>query len=298
MNESKLDRIFSRIEAANKVREATEHNSTVDVSGDSPRHLNVWLAGYKSLGEDSAKVIFGSTEEITPAQVIAAVPSVTDGKMTAYAPSFTPIEANSKIGSARVHYASIFAVKPRVHFQKATNDVLANYKMISSTEYLDVNLQKVWERKDINGEPYLVRVNEMNPEEILRTSLMAKTDSSFQVNSDSFVLSKDAEAGDYVEFFALAESDDGNGEVCPFMDVAEVTANYGDALDVVIKDGTFESKATIPAHAVRSVAKVTAGASVNRQQVMDYLYKAFGERYKDIILKTGAFDVDSKGKAR
>lgn len=285
MKSTKLDRVFQKLDA--KLAASKETATKVKTS-------DVWLAGFKSLGEHSAKIILGSTSEITRDQAMVVVPEVTDGEMTAYAPSFTQVEGSTKLGETTVFYASVFAVKPRVFFQKATDDVLSNYKMISSTNYLDVDLQKVWERKDINGVPYLIRMNELDPEQILKTSLMAKTDASYKVNSDNFLLTHSVTPGDYVEFFALSVSDE-TGDFCPFLDVAEVKANYGDALEIEVKDGTYSSKATISAHAVKTVAKVTPGTT--RQQVMDYLYKAYGDKYKEIILKTGGFGVDSRGKS-
>lgn len=277
MKNDKLDRILSKLEQG------------LNTSGT--RDNDVWLAGYNALGENSARLIFGGVGEIRQDQVLAAVQNVTDGEMTAYAPSFAPLEMSARIGDSNIHYASIFAVKPRVHFLKATEDVIARCKVISSTSYLDTELGKVWDRKEINGESYLVRVNDMSPEDILKVSLMAKTDASFKVNSDTFLVTHNAKPGDYVEFFATEVHEN---HVQPFMDVAKVTANHGNALDIEIADGTFNSKATIPAHAVRTVAKVHEGTT--RQDVMDFLFKAYGDKYKEIILERSGFGVNKNGK--
>lgn len=288
MKSNKLDRIFDRLESAHKREQLNASLQTI------PSHI--WLAGYKSLGENSARVILGSTESITPDQVVKAVPNLTDGKMTAYIASFTNINCSGKIGDANIHYASVFAIKPKLTYQKATDDVLSNYKMLSNTEYLDTTLQKVWERKEINGESYLFRVNELNPEDILKTTLMAKTESTYKVNSDNFILSHDAKVGDYVEFFAMAPSADDKDTLVPFMDVAEVVANRGDCLDITVKEGEFVANATIPAHAVRTVAKSNDDKPLTRQQVMDFLYRCYGDKYKEIIEKTGGFGVNKDGK--
>lgn len=274
MRNSKIDRILDKVEA--------KINKTTTVSDNN---INVWLAGYKTLGENSARLILGSTSPLTQDQITVAVPNLTNEEMTAYAPSFSNIEMTSRVSDTDIYYSNVFAVKPRVYFKKATNEVMAKCKMISSTSYLDTELEKVWERRDINGESYLVRVNEMNPEEILKVSLMAKTDQGFKVNVDSFVMTANAKQGDFVEFFATEMNND---YIQPFMDVAEVTNNNGDSLDIIIKDGSFNSKATIPAHAVRTVAQVTAGTT--RQQVLDYLFRAYGDKYKEIILKRSGFD--------
>lgn len=289
---SKLDRIYERYS------KKTEHLKANISNEDDERSKHIWLAGYKSLGENSARLILGSTQDITEDAARYAVPSLTDGEMTAYTASFSPIymEQPNVPNDAKLHYASVFAVKPALHFRKATDKVLSKCKLIGNTQYLDTELENIWERKEVNGETYLVRKNENTPEKILKSALMAKTDSSYKVNSDSFLITHSVKPGDYVQFFALTASVDDKGCMCPFMDVAKVTSNNGDTLGIEIEEGTFNSKATISSHAVRTVIK--AGANTTRQDVMDYLYKAFGDKWKDIVIKTGAFNVDGKGNVK
>lgn len=291
MRSTKLDGVFRRLDEVRKRQEAIEANAasasiyrTNDVNNGK-----VWLASYRTLGDNSAKVILGSIAPITATIASNAVPYLTDGKMSAYVASFSSLNSTTRLGSTTIHYGSVFAVKPKLQFQRATDEVIAKYKMLGNTQYLDVELEKVWDRKEINGESYLVRVNELNPEEILRTSLMARTETSYKVSPDAFVVTRDAMPNDFVEYFGLyasVESDD----LFPFMDVAKVIANNGDSLSVQVEDGACITDAILPADCVRTVVKSSSEERhLTRQEVLDFLYKCYGPKYKEIIQKTGAF---------
>jgi len=278
----KLDRILAKFESASR-REAGISDT------DYERAKNVWMASYKTLGDYSARIILASTEPITKEQARIAVPELTEGEMNAYVASFTqlPVRENNLGNKTDFFYASVYAVKPMAHFKKADESTMESLAAITATQYLDVDLQQVWDKKEVNGEAFLVRVNENNPEEILKTALMASTEASYRMKSDDFIVTHAAKPGDFVQFFSLQASVDNTGNLIPQMDVATVESNNGDNLEISITEDGYKSTATISAHAVNHV--ITASEGTTRQDVMDYLYKAFGDNWKEIVKQTGAF---------
>jgi len=289
-NLSRLNSITAKF--INKSKQVELNATDVDM-----RDANgIWLAGYHKLGDFSGRLILGSTNEITEAQTKLAVPALTQQAMNAYGPSFTTIKVEQKAklaGSAPIHYASVIGIKPAAIYREASTEVLAKCKVISALQYLDTELDKVWDKKEIAGKPYLVRMNEADPEEILKSALLANTDSNYRTDCDNFILTSGARPGNFVHFFGMTATVDETGNLTPFMEVAQVVENHGDSLAIRIEENGFTQDAIISAHAVKSV--IVASGEMNRQDVLDYLYKAYGPQWAELVKQTGAFGVDSKG---
>lgn len=286
-----LDRLSNITASFNeKVKQYELNASDADIANAK----GVWLAAYKPLGKNSARLILGSVNEITEAQARMVVPSLTNNEMTAYAASFTAIQTEEKahlLGAAPIHYASIHASRPSTQYVKfeARKD---KCKALAGLQYLDTELDCVWEKKDIGGKPYLYRKNENNLEDVLKACLLANTDVSYRGQADNFILTANAKPGDFVEFFGMEE--DVNGNVTPFMDVAQVAQNNGNSLNIEIEQDGYKQDAIISAHAVKNV--ITAKAGTSRKEVLDFLVRCYGERFGEILRQTGAMQEPALGE--
>lgn len=272
-----------------KVKQYQLNASDADVANAN----GIWLAAYKPLGENSARLILASVNEITEAQAKMAVPSLTNNEMTAYGASFVNIKTEEKaqlMGSAQIHYASVHALRPPVQYVDFNNRK-DKCKALAGLQYLDTELDCVWQKKEIAGKPYLYRKNENNLEDILRTCLFANTDVTYRSQSDNFISTANAKKGDFVEFFGMEE--DENGNVTPFMDVAQVTDNNGDSLGIEIEQDGYKQDAIISAHAVKNV--ITAKAGTTRKEVLDYLIRAYGSRFGEILKQTKSMNSPALG---
>lgn len=274
-------------------QEKVKHFELNASDADVANAQGVWLAAYKPLGENSARLILASVNEITEAQAKMVVPSLTDNEMSAYGPSFVEIKTEDKahlLGAAPIHYASIHASRPPMQY--VTFDARKDKcKALAGLQYLDTELDCVWQKKDIAGKPYLYRKNDNNLEDVLKACLLANTDISYRDQADRFICTANANEGDYVEFFGMEE--DENGNVTPFMDVAQVTSNNGNSLGIEIEQNGYKQDAVISAHAVKNV--ITAKAGTSRQDVLDYLVRAYGERFGEILKQTGAMTSPALG---
>lgn len=246
-----------------------------------------WIASFYPLGEHSARVILGSTRPITPIVAKSCVEHATQFKLQPFLASFTPLDTSEK----NIYYASVCASSTNLitlPVNGETDDIMS---MITATTFMDTQLNKVWERRDIGGQQYYVRANDEAPEDILQATMLASTDTRFRVQPDKFVITSDAKPGDYVRFFGLMASanSEGSREFVPFMEVAQVEANENNVLSICIKENGYESKAKISAHACTQVIKVEAtGDAMNttRKDVIDYLSKVYPEPYVNVVKET------------
>ena len=272
-----------------KVKKFELNASDADVANAQ----GIWLAAYKPLGDNSARLVLASVNEITEPQAKMVVPSLTDNELSAYGPSFTKIETEEQaqsFGKPTINYASVIAVRPPMTYVEYDARA-AKCKALAGLQYLDTELDCVWQKKDIAGKPYLYRKNDNNLEDVLKACLLANTDVVYRNQADNFVITANTKEGDYVEFFGMEE--DENGNVTPFMDVAQVTSNNGDSLGIEIEQNGYKQDATISAHAVKN--SITAKAGTTRQEVLEYLVRAYGERFGEILKQTGAMTSPALG---
>ena len=245
-----------------------------------------WIAAFYPLGEHSARVILGSTRPISPMVAKSCVEHSTQFKLQPFLASFTPVDTSDK----DIYYASVCASSTNLitlPVNGETDDIMS---MITATTFMDTQLNKVWERRDIGGQQFYVRANDENPEDILQATMLASTDTRFRVQPDKFIITRDAQPGDYVRFFGLnASTQEGSREFTPFMEVAQVEANENNVLSICIKEDGFESKAKISAHACTDLIKVeSAGDAMDttRKDVIDYLSKVYPEPYVNVVKET------------
>jgi hypothetical protein len=238
----------------------------------------VWLAGFTSCGSNTARIIVASPEQISVRDAVKLVQEVvasSNSSMNAYAPSFTPLESEIH---ANMNFASIHAYKPRYQLRPVDEKTMANCHAITATSYMDTELNSVWERKEINGQQFLVRANDDDPTNVLNTALLASTSTDARVNADGFIMK--ASAGDFVVYFALEAGQDGVDNK-PFLDVAQVKEVTGDTVKIELEDKGYKAEATL--HAASIVCVVTGSAALDgtksRADIIEFLKECYPQGY-------------------
>lgn len=236
------------------------------------------LVGYAALGERSARLIFASSAPIQLEDARNFVFEATDHKLIPIAASFAASNGCDEMGR---HYATLIASRAAVLMEPF--DSQDNTKVCmnaSATVFLDQNLGCTWERKSVDGKDYLVRSNAEDIDAVLKTAMTASAD--MRVDADDFKMP--ITAGSYVRFLGM------EGEFgVPFIEVGEVMEVNAAAgtMKLAIEDNGTRIETEVPIHAALSLVPVEAASS--RQEVLEFLYRAYGPKWKEIVNQTGAF---------
>lgn len=237
-------------------------------------NFGIFTAAYEKLGDNSAKLIIGSSSPLTADRVRAYVFDITSHKMLPSMDTMTITEDKRK----GVFYASVFVHRSPVQLKPVNEVNLKSFTQINANSYLDESMSTVWSRVDKDGVPYFVRQNDEKVEDILEAAQKC-TANVMRASARDFALK--AQVGDHIEFFAMDENGlTGKG-------LGKVDKINTDKLDVTVGEGEEELKVSIPASAIIRVVPMAAASSI--EEVIKYLEDAYPDAYKERLkeLKQG-----------
>ena len=238
--------------------------------GSKPR--TCWVAAATPCGKVTARIIVASLEPFTVADAVAAIHSNLNNKVIPFAQSFTPIQSEAH---PNLMFASVHGYRCSHHVRPADEANMANCQAITASTYLDVEMQNVWERKEIGGKQYLMRANDDDLEEVMGIALTASVAREAMVPVDGFTLT--ANPGDMVLFFATEQTEDG---IKPYMDVAKVTEVTGSSVGITIEEGGHKASAYLPAASIVNILEAAAlDGNTSRADILEFLAECYGPEY-------------------
>lgn len=248
-------------------------------SNRSENKATCWVAGVSSCGDHTSRVIVASPSPITVQAAVKCVADATNGAVVAFPPSFFRLESEAH---PNTFFASIHAYKNAYKVRPVTPETMKNCAAITASSYLDTELNSVWEKQEIDGVQYLVRANDDNPTEVLQTSLLASVEPHARIDSEGFTI--EANAGDYVTYFALEAADQVGGEVTPYIDVARVKSVAGDSVTIELEEAGYTAEATIKdASIVNVVTAAALDGETSRKDVIDFLKQCYPAEYAQVL---------------
>lgn len=238
--------------------------------GSKPR--TCWVAAATPCGKVTARIIVASLEPFTVADAVAAIHANLNNKVIPFAQSFTPIQSEAH---PNLMFASVHGYRCSHHVRPADEANMANCQAITASTYLDVEMQNVWERKEIGGKQYLMRANDDDLEEVMGIALTASVAREAMVPVDGFTLT--ANPGDMVLFFATEQTEDG---IKPYMDVAKVTEVTGSSVGISIEEGDHKASAYLPASSIVNILEAAAlDGNTSRADILEFLAECYGPEY-------------------
>jgi len=227
--------------------------------------LGLYLDSCIPLGKNSAKLVVGSSTEITLPTIKKFIFDVTNHKLIPYGGSFIPYKKENKI-----FRAGIIAYRSG-RIEKCVEDN-SHLIQVSGNTYLDMQVNEIWEKEDIDGTPFFIKTNTEDIDQILQdvSYITASTNVRNEANINNFIpiFSKN----DWIEFFTLKDGKPG---------IAIGQINNIDK-EVEVSIGDLRTK--VPVHAITRVIK--SSDQVNSiADVIKFLKKAYPKDYSKVIKK-------------
>ena len=265
--------------ARNRVSAADRILASFESKCEEAGVTDCMLMAYSTLGDRSARLVLASHGPIGLEDAKSFVFASTDNKLIPIAASFSRSAGSDAYG---LHYASIVAHKAALLMEafdpQDTNKVCMN---ASATVFLDQTLGCTWDRKNINGKDYLVRNNGEDVEGVLRAAMSARSVlPEMRASIEEFRIP--IEAGAYVRFIGFS-----GDEGVPFIEVGRVTEVKANTLKVSVEANGSTIDSEIPVDAALTVVPMEAASNVD--EVIEYLTRAYGPRWKEVVNQTGAY---------
>lgn len=239
-------------------------------TGTKPR--TCWVAAAAPCGTVTARIIVASLVPFTAADAVSAIHDNLHNTVIPFAPSFTPLQSEAH---SNLIFASVHGYRCSHHVRPADEANMAKCQAITASTYLDVEMQNVWERKEIGGKQYLMRANDDDLEEVMGIALTASVAREARVQPDGFTLT--AHPGDTVLFFATEQTEDG---IKPYIDVAKVTDITGSSVGITIEEGGHKASAYLPAASIVNIIEAAAlDGNTSREDILEFLAECYGPEY-------------------
>jgi len=235
---------------------------------DEDKTLGIHLEACAAIGNNSAKLVVGSTTQLSLGAVKEFVFATTGYKLIPYSDSYVPFKQEED----GLYKASIIAFRSKRVEEEAGSK--KNMTQISANSYLDQEVGDVWEKEDIDGSPHFVKKNLENIEKILEDVAYTSASTTIRAKSDINEFVPVFASGDWVEFFTL-NKDTRPGKAIGL--VAGTKIDNNNIIEVIVGS----AKASIPRFAV---SRVVAGNEVtNVEDVISFLKKMYPADYSKII---------------